>query len=398
MASSIPALVEPAVLRWARETIGLTPVAAARKIGVPEGRVADWESGAAQPTVAQLRKAANVYNRALSVFFLAEPPLDFDTLRDFRRHAGATAGEWSPELHAEYRRAHEQRENALELLELEDEQPSTRWKLEVSADDSALAAAARDHLLESSPLELPGRSGTQYDHLNTWVAALETTGVLVLATRGGRVSTQEMRAFSLFFDELPVVMVNGSDSPRGRLFSLMHEYAHLLLHTGGLCDMVSDARATTPNRQLEARCNAIAAAILMPAQDVLNQPEVTARVNKQHLWDYPALKEAAARFGVSAEAYLRRLVTLGRVSLSFYQQKRPEFLQAYEEEESRRKKPGSGSFYRTTVRDLGKGYVRQVTDAHRRRVIDSYTAATYLNVKVGQLKKLAATASLRESV
>ena len=39
MASSIPAFVEPAVLRWARESIGLTPLAAARKMDLPDDRV-----------------------------------------------------------------------------------------------------------------------------------------------------------------------------------------------------------------------------------------------------------------------------------------------------------------------------------------------------------------------
>jgi transcriptional regulator with XRE-family HTH domain len=71
--ASIPALVEPAVLRWARETIGLSEVAAARKLGLPVDRVAQWESGEAQPTIVQLRKAADVYNRALGVFFLTAP-------------------------------------------------------------------------------------------------------------------------------------------------------------------------------------------------------------------------------------------------------------------------------------------------------------------------------------
>lgn len=55
-----------------------------------------------------------------------------------------------------------------------------------------------------------------------------------MATSGVGVSISEMRAFSLYYDVLPVIMVNGSDTPRGRLFFLLHQYAHLLLHTGGL--------------------------------------------------------------------------------------------------------------------------------------------------------------------
>ncbi|MGW7534080.1 XRE family transcriptional regulator [Amycolatopsis sp. NPDC054798] len=394
--TSIPALVEPAVLRWARVSIGLTEVAAARRIGVPDDRVARWESGDESPTIAQLKKAATAYNRALGVFFLAEPPAAFDTLRDFRRLPEAGAGEWSPDLHAEYRRAHQQRDNLLDLYELDDEQPPDDWRLPAAGTDERLAEQAREMLLRLSPLALTIRS-TAYDHVNAWAAGLERAGVLVLATSRGRVQTAEMRGFSLYFDQLPVIMVNGADSPRGRLFSLLHEFAHLILHTQGLCDVTADLRATTPERQLEARCNALAAAMLMPTAAVLGRPEVQARAEQQDAWTYAALRDAAAPFGASAEAFLRRLLTLGRVTQPFYEARRAEFLQAYEADASTRT-TGGGDWYRNTVRDLGKGYVRQVTDAHRRRMIDTYTAATYLNAKAGQIDKLADAAAVREVV
>ena len=38
---SITALVEPSLLFWARKSANLEPLAAARKIGIPEGRVED---------------------------------------------------------------------------------------------------------------------------------------------------------------------------------------------------------------------------------------------------------------------------------------------------------------------------------------------------------------------
>ena len=386
------------MLRWARQSVDLTPVAAARKIGnIPDDRVDQWEAGDEIPTIAQLQRAAKVYRRSLAVFFLATPPTDFDTMRDFRRLDGAEAGRWSADLHSEYRRAHVQRDYLLELDELDEIEPATDWRLgQIPDDDEALAAQARRVLLAVTPLPLPTGASTPYEHLNTWVAALERAGVLVMATKGGRVTVSEMRGFSLYFEQLPVIVVNGADYPRGRLFTLMHEYAHLLLHTEGLCDTTTDPRATDPNRRLEARCNAIAAAMLMPAAAVLARPEVIARTDDPDAWDYLALRAAAAPFGVSAEAFLRRLVTLDRVRLEFYQARRPEFLAAYELDEQ--SKSTGGNWYRNTVRDLGKGYVRAIADAHRRRVIDSNTAAIYMGVKVDQIQRLADTASLREAV
>lgn len=394
MSRSIPAPVKPSVLRWARESIDLTDVAASRKMDLPNERVAEWESGAVVPSIAQLRKASEVYKRPLAVFFLPEPPLDFDTLRDFRRLDGAGAGAWSPALHDDFRRAHEQRDTVLELAELDDVTPSTDWRIDpLPANDDDLAGAGRARLLEVGPLALPTSGDRPYDHLNTWVAALEAAGVLVMATSGGRVPVAEMRAFSLYFDEVPVIVVNGADSPRGRLFSLLHEYAHLLLHTEGLCDTTTDRRAASPNRQLEARCNALAAAMLLPSDLVLASPIVRSHQADGSPWTYEDLRRAAAPFGVSAEAFLRRLLTLRLVTETFYAEKREEFLRAYEADAARDRASG-GNWYRNAVRDKGKGFVRLVTDAHKRRVIDTFTAATFLDVKASQLDRLASTAAL----
>lgn len=396
MAKSIPALVEPSVLRWARESVNYTTLAASRKLVVAEDKLQQWEAGEGAPTITQLRRMSEVYKRPLGVFFLPQPPTDFDAMRDFRRHIGARTGGWSPELHTEYRRAINQREAALELAEIEEVPPPSDWQLALLPNgDEELAAAARERLLSLTPLPLPRANGSKYEHLNAWSAALEEAGVLVMATSGGRVSTEEMRAFSLYYDELPVIMVNGSDAARGRLFSLLHEYVHLLLHTGGLCDTVTDASATDVDSRLEARCNAVAAAMLMPRDQVLASEEVRVRDGLPESWDYHALRDAAAPFGASAEAFARRLLTLGRVNASFYRARRAAFLAAYRHEEETT--GGGGNWYRNKARDLGKGFVRRIADAYDRRVIDSYTAASLLTVKVDQIDRLARVAALSES-
>jgi len=61
VARTLTALVEPEVLHWARESIGLTPLAAARKIGLSDETLVDrWEAGSAAPSIPQLREAARV--------------------------------------------------------------------------------------------------------------------------------------------------------------------------------------------------------------------------------------------------------------------------------------------------------------------------------------------------
>jgi len=388
--ASITAPVEPELLSWARKSANYEPLAVARKLGLPDDRVQAWESGTLKPTISQLRAIANLYRRPLGVFFLPQPPAGFETMRDFRRIYGSVSAAWSAELHAEYRRAHDQRDVLLEIAELDGISPSQVWRdIPRSSDDRELAHAARSALQDVAPLDYPTLGGSEYDHLNYWTAALEEAGVLIMHTAGGLVLTDEMRAFSLYFSELPVIVVNGADWPRGRIFSVIHEYAHLLLHTAGLCDTTTDNNAVTEDRRLEARCNAIAAEILMPAAEVLASATVAAKT-AGHAWTLTELVEAAKPFGVSVESFLRRLATLGRVSLDFYLQ----FRDKQSEQELRGSRSPGGNFYNNKARDLGKAYIRNVVSAHLRQVIDSWTAATYLDVKVGQIPELAKRARL----
>ena len=135
----------------------------------------------------------------------------------------------------------------------------------------------------------------------------------------------------------------------------------------------------------------------MPAAEVRARPEVIARGDIPASWDYDTLRPVAAHFGVSAEAFLRRLSTLGLVPVDLYRQRRAEFIAAHDDEADRTRATG-GDWYRSAVRNLGKAYVRAVTDAHRRRVIDSNTAAIYLDAKVSQIPRLAESAELRSVV
>jgi Zn-dependent peptidase ImmA (M78 family)/transcriptional regulator with XRE-family HTH domain len=388
--ASIRALVKPELLKWARTSANLEPLAAARKINVPDGRVTEWEQGEVAPTIAELRRAAAVYHRALGVLFLSEPPLGFETLRDFRRIGGTPAAIWSSGLHAEYRRAHWQREALLDLAELDGVATNSEWRLQAfrqTANVSVIADMARTALHSSAPIPAPNSSSSVFDHLNYWSTALESMGVLVMTTEGGGVDVDEMRAFSLYFDEIPVIVLNGADWPRGRVFSLLHEYAHLCLHTAGLCDTRTDWRPRSEDRRLEAQCNAIAAEVLMPDLDVVALEQVQ-RHEVGTDWSIDELVSAAKAFGVSAEALLRRLVTLHLATRDEYEQFRQH------NAAPSRKGSGGGNFYYTKVRNLGRGYVRAVTGAHSRALIDTTTAATYLDAKVDQMDRLAAAAQV----
>jgi transcriptional regulator with XRE-family HTH domain len=82
MSRSIPAIIQPELLVWARERSGLELDAAATRTGIEVATLREWERGEGRPSIFQLRKLGEAYKRPIAVFFLAEPPRGFRTQRN----------------------------------------------------------------------------------------------------------------------------------------------------------------------------------------------------------------------------------------------------------------------------------------------------------------------------
>ncbi len=393
MARTPDALIKPELLVWARQSAGLSLDAAAAKLRVSEERLRSWETDEARPTIAQLRTAARVYKRPLAIFYLPEPPLDFQPLRDYRRVPEAQLGQLSPELLAVIRRAHAIREAALELRELADEPVKPAPKLnEGTTDPERYGAAARAllgvTLAQQAAWRDPGRA------LNAWLDAVSGLDVLVLQAQ--RIPIQEMRGFSISTDRLPVAVLNGGDFPRGRIFTLLHEFAHVLLHADGVCDALPRRQARGPTDEIEIFCNQVAAAALMPldafrSESALQDPPADRR------WSEETIGSLSEKYSTSREAVVRRLHSIGLADWDFLHEKEAEYRAAYKafREEQKRKRreeehSGGPGYYRMKVRDLGRGFIESALDAYYRRAITGSDLSEYLEIKLNGLPKLEA--------
>lgn len=69
MAKSIPAIVTPEVLQWARSLDRITLEEIAQKLKVEATKVEAWENGSEHPTLAQAKSLAKQY-RVPFAFFL----------------------------------------------------------------------------------------------------------------------------------------------------------------------------------------------------------------------------------------------------------------------------------------------------------------------------------------
>ena len=322
MAKSVPALINPAMLVWARESARFSIEEAAHKIGIAAEKLAACETEDAQLTFHQLMKAANVYKRPVSLFYLKKPPAGWAPIRDFRRFADADAG-FSPRLTYVIRQARERRELALELrAELNEPVQPFTLTARVGRDVEGLGQEIRAYL-GVTDLEQQQWKRRAFE---AWRAAMEAKDVLVFMVP--RLPLAEMRGTAIAEHELPVILVNGQDRTGGRIFTLLHEFTHLALRQSGVSGPGGD-QDDAPSPAVERFCNAVAAAALMP-KDWLLSEHLVRQKGSVKTWSNDELEALALRFGVSREAMLRRPVTLGKSTPAFYEQMRPTFLAEYD--------------------------------------------------------------------
>ncbi len=135
--------ITPKVAEWARISAGFSKEEAAVRIGRPEEEIAAWESGELKPSMAQIRKACEVYKRPLAAFFLPEPPQDFAMLRDFRRLPADMPKEYSPNLRFLVRQTRTRQEWLSDFLQ-SDNHPPLEFVGSARSSDNSVRLAAQD--------------------------------------------------------------------------------------------------------------------------------------------------------------------------------------------------------------------------------------------------------------
>jgi hypothetical protein len=143
-------------------------------------------------------------------------------------------GRSSPDLLLAIRRCRERREIALDLYDQLDAEP-TPLDLTVSLRDDSEAVAGRIRALLDILYEQQRNWQEQYEAFRQWRTRLESAGTL--AFQATDVEIAEARGFSIAERPLPAVVVNIKDSVYGRIFTPIHEFTHVLLNRGGVCDV-----------------------------------------------------------------------------------------------------------------------------------------------------------------
>jgi Zn-dependent peptidase ImmA (M78 family) len=369
------AIVRPELLAWAREESGFSLEEAAKKIGVkPEHLSACERDEVSRLTVRQLQTLSAAYKRPLAFFYLPRPPAKGVSLRDFRRPAQEDSEPESPRLRYEIRRARYRRRVALGLFDEIGERPA-EFSATATLNDQSDQVALRIRDLLSVTRNDQRNFRDEYDALNTWRNAIESVGVAVFQASG--IKSREMLGFSISEPLLPIIVLNLSDAPVRRIFTLIHEFTHLMLRTGGLCTL-------REVQDIEVFCNQVAGVTLVPLDWLLEEPVVLAHRGRE--WEDRVLNALARRYRVSREVVLRRLLIANRTTQRFYEQKREEYQNEFD---ARGKVEGFVPPSTLAVSESGKLFVQLVLESYRQDKITTSDVSDYLEVRTKHLANIA---------
>ena len=377
--------VQPALLRWARESAHLSLEDVAGRLKKPVEVIAAWEKpGAGAPSYAQLEKLAyELYRRPLAIFFLPSPPAEPKAEAEFRALPDADLRHLSRETVFLIRRARDFQASLVELFGGRSPVADPLWKrvsLDVSEPFAPQAAAVRAALGVPAPGAIEWGAVDGDEALKRWRKAIEAGGVFVFKDT---FKQKEISGFCLEHAELPVVMINNSTTKTRQVFSLLHELAHILMRRTAIStfDDAPLQRLPASEQVIERFCNRIAAEILVPAQDFAAQvaglPRVVEGVPQER---FVALAE---RYRVSREVILRRFRDADRISQAFYEERKREW-----DGQIGGKASSGGSFYLTKGAYLSERLMSEVFARYGRRQISVDEAADFIGVKPKQVDEI----------
>lgn len=371
--------LNPRVLRWARDRAGLSLEAVATRLKKSVEMMAAWESGTDAPTYRQLEELAeHLYKRPVAIFFFPAPPDEDDPLKQFRTLPETELAFLASDTLYAIREAVALQDSVRELRT--DEDQATRLITRDLRPRTTLPVPDLAHEVRSYlGISLEQQSSWQgaENAFKQWRRYLEASGACVFKRS---LKQTEILGFSIFDNDLPLILVNNSTAHSRQIFTLFHELAHLLYSTSGITknDTSFIDHLTGRARDIETKCNLFAAEFLVPTatfpwQDV-RRTEIDSFVSSQ-----------AKRYNVSREVILRRLLDRGYVDRPTYLQKAAEWNRAYEKSREGRK---GGNYYATQATYLGDAFLKLAFNQYYGGAVTLEQLASHLRVKARNVVRL----------
>jgi len=372
MSEQIP--VNPDILKWARETAGLSVDDVVRKLKrkrITAETVLSWENGEGSPSYPQLERIAyKIYKRPLALFFFPEPPREETPKQSFRTLPEYAIERLPERIRFLMRKAKVMQLNLAELYD--NANPASRHivrdlSFDPRVSSEQMAATVRAYL--GIDLARQRRWRNSEEALKVWRDVLEEHGVFVFKDA---FKVDPFSGFCLYDEQFPIIYVNNSKPKNRQVFTLFHELAHLLFRTGGIDTPLDDYldHLEGDSRRIEVLCNRFTGEFLVPGRD-FDQRIRGIAINDE------SIQELAETYHVSREVILRKLLARKLVEQAVYEERARDWTQSAKTSSGK-----GGDYYRTMGAYLGERYLGTAFSRYYQNRISVEQLADYLGVKV----------------
>jgi Zn-dependent peptidase ImmA (M78 family) len=376
LTQSIP--VNNDILKWARETSGLSIAEVARKLKKTINDIENWEQGISSPTYPQLERLAyEIYMRPVAIFFFSAIPQESSPRAEFRTLPEEVVDTMPPEIIKVYKRAKVYQLNLKELENQNEVKPSRlldNFNLTKDSNILDLTKLIRNFLDIDFKTQISWKD--KDEAINKWRNTLITCGIYIFkdAFRNNQFS-----GFSLYDENHSVIIINNSMPKTRQIFTIFHEIAHLLFKAGGV-DVIEESffnRLQSDYYTIEQICNRFAGEFLLPVAEFKNnRPDF----NEENL------AKMADIYKVSREVILRKYLDSDLISSEMYKEYTKKWLKEYlDSRKAKKDSESGGDHYNNRKTYLGEHYINLAFSHYYQGKIDIEVLADYLNIKVGNI-------------
>lgn len=373
MNTTIP--VNPEVLKWARETAGLTiddVVLKIKRKTVTYQNVVSWELGYETPSYAQLERLAyEIYKRPLAIFFFPSPPEEVTPDQSFRTLPAYEIEHIPAKIRLMLRRAQAYQFNLNEMYDgVNASDKKIANDISFHVNDSIISIGEKVRKYLSVTVEAQKSFGNSENAFKEWRRILENLGLFIFKDA---FQSEGFSGFCLYDEKFPVIYINNSKPFSRQIFTLFHELAHILFKTGGVDTNIESYinYLHGDSKKIEIICNSFAGEFLVPSADF---DKKTSRM----VIDDQNISLLANTYYVSREVILRKFFDQGKVNQKFYDEK----VSLWKVLQNSVSSSSGGNYYFTKGSYLGNKYIEKAFSQYYKERINTERLADYLGVKV----------------
>ena len=313
-------------------------------------KIDNWLAQTKKPTINQLANLSKMFGIPFGYFFLQHLPERKYPIPHYRTNSNETFKP-SIDLMEVIETIQERQQWARDLL-MEWREKKLDFANSISPQTPINKTVLKVREVLNLPLDWANIIPSWTEAFKFLVDRAESAGIFIVINgivnnnTKRKLDVNEFRGFVLYDKYAPFVFINNNDSISGKIFTLIHEIAHVLLGKSASFDL----RQLQPaDDDIEKYCDEIAAEFLVPKQQLQKQLHSTGK-------NYETL---AKTFKVSQIVIARRLFDLNIIS----RQEFFEFYGTYIDKEFERKTSTGGNFYNTIPYRISKRFFRIINTA-----------------------------------